>query len=181
LEIFVLAAVEAGLDTSYDLNKHADLSVGATLPLLARLKRSRLLRSKTGARRSKQYSLTDKGHSVLERSWRDLLEKIPPDFDAAVRVAYLAALMDRSLKATRQFLKAAAADRKRLSGKRQRDRERIKRESPQVAFGPGHRWLRAHSDCVRLEAEGVLLFRLADRKDLAEVLLPRTSLDRRAG
>ena len=41
LELFVLAAVRAGLDSAYDLNKGADLSVGATLPLLSRLGESR--------------------------------------------------------------------------------------------------------------------------------------------
>src|SRR5580698_8515695 len=93
LELFVLAAVQAGLDSAYDLNKSADLSVGATLPLLSRLEKAGLLRSKAAARRSKQYSVTAEGRSVLHRSWQELLEPVPREFEGILRIAYVCAFM----------------------------------------------------------------------------------------
>jgi DNA-binding PadR family transcriptional regulator len=170
LEVFVLAGVGAGLDTAYDLNRFADLSVGATLPLLARLETAGLLRSKRGPRRSKQYSLTRSGQSGLQRSWRDLLAPVPREFEAILRAAYMAGLLDPSLKTTRRFLKAAAKDRKMLADDRQHNRLAIEREAGNVKFGRGHRWLRAHSDSIRLEAESRLLSKLASSRDLAELL-----------
>jgi DNA-binding PadR family transcriptional regulator len=173
LEIFVLAAVRAGLDSAYDLNKYADISVGASLPLLIRLKGDGLLRSQAAARRSKQYSLTALGKAVLERSWRNLVAEVPREFEAILRVAYVAAIMDSTLKTTRPFLRIASSKRKQLAAERERDGKSILTESGRDNFGRGHRWLRAHSDSVRLKAEGALLSRLAGRKDLADALLPK--------
>jgi DNA-binding PadR family transcriptional regulator len=175
LEIFVLAAVRAGLDSAYDLNKSADLSVGATLPLLSRLEKAGLLRSKAAARRSKQYSVTAEGRSVLQRSWQKLLEPVPREFEAILRIAYVCAFMDGTLKIMRHFLRAAALERKLLGAERKRESESILRESVQDAFGRGHRWLRAHSDAVRLEAEAAVLSCLSTRKDLSGVLRTRHS------
>jgi DNA-binding PadR family transcriptional regulator len=174
-ELFVLAAVRAGLDSAYDLNKSADLSVGATLPLLSRLEKAGLLRSKAAARRSKQYSVTAEGRSVLHRSWQKLLEPVPREFEAILRIAYVCAFMDRTLKVMRHFLRAAAVERKLLGAERKREAESILRESVHDAFGRGHRWLRAHSDAVRLETEAGVLSRLSIRKDLCIVLRTRHS------
>jgi DNA-binding PadR family transcriptional regulator len=175
LELFVLAAVRAGLDSAYDLNKSADLSVGATLPLLSRLEKAGLLRSKAAARRSKQYSVTAEGRSVLQRSWQKLLEPVPREFEAILRIAYVCAVMDGTLKVMRYFLRAAAVERKLLGAERKRKAESILRESVQDAFGRGHRWLRAYCDFVRLEAETSVLSRLGARKDLVDILRARQS------
>jgi DNA-binding PadR family transcriptional regulator len=120
LEIFVLAADRAGQDTAYDLNKTADLSVGATLPLLVRLENEHLLMGKAAARRSRQYSLTKKGRSVLRRGWEGLMCTVPSEFEAILRIAYVASIMDDSLKATRSFLKNAAQERQKLARQRNR-------------------------------------------------------------
>jgi DNA-binding PadR family transcriptional regulator len=170
LEVFVLAGVRAALDTAYDLNRFADLSVGATLPLLARLETAGLLRSKGGPRRSKQYSLTPAGRSLLQRSWRNLLEDVPREFEAILRVAYVAAVMEPSLKSTRSFLSVAAELRRNFAEARQREAQSILRETA-ADFGRGHRWLRAYSDAIRLKAEAAALSSIAVRKDLLFVLL----------
>ncbi len=169
--MFVLAAVKHGLDTAYDLNRFADLSVGATLPLMERLERSGLLRSKGGPRGSKQYSLTVAGRSLLQRSWRKLLGEIPREFEAILRIAYVAAVMDATLGPTRRFLKAAAVERRGLSHQRHREAESIVKGPGMGSFGRGHRWLRAYSDSARLGTEAVVLRNLAARKDLGDVLL----------
>jgi DNA-binding PadR family transcriptional regulator len=175
LEIFVLAAVEGGLDTAYDLNRFADLSVGATLPLMERLERSGLLRSKGGPRGSKQYSLTVAGRSQLQRSWRKLLGEIPREFEAILRIGYVAAVMDTTLGPTRRFLNAAADERQRMAERRQRQANAILKEPGQGPFGRGHRWVRAHSDSARLDTEAAVLTKLAARRDLADVLLPKSA------
>jgi DNA-binding PadR family transcriptional regulator len=175
LELFVLAAVRGGLDSAYDLHKSADLSVGATLPLLRRLEKDGLLRSKPAARRSKQYSLTSVGQSVLQHSWRKLLTPIPREFDAILRIAYVAAVMEALIKTTQLFLKSASAERRQLAAKRKQQADLILHEVGQHVFGQGHRWLRAHSDSIRLEAEASVLSRLAVRKDLSNILRPRHS------
>ena len=167
----MLAAVRAGLDTAYDLNRFADLSVGATLPLLARLKTAGLLRSKGGPRRSKQYSLTPAGRSLLYSSWRKLLDEVPREFEAILRVAYVAAVMEPSLKSTRSFLSAAAELRRNFAEGAPAKAQSILRETA-ADFGRGHRWLRAYSDAIRLKAEAAALSSIAVRKNLLSVLLP---------
>lgn len=173
LELFVLAAVRGGLDSAYDLHKSADLSVGATLPLLRRLEKDGLLQSEAAARRSKQYSLTSVGRSVLQHSWRKLLTSVPRELDAILRIAYVAAVMEAPVKATQLFLKSASVERRQLAAKRQQQAELILREAGQRVFGRGHRWLRAHSDSIRLKAEATVLSGLAVRKDLSNMLRPR--------
>ena len=172
LEIFVLAAIQAGLDSAYDLNKYADLSVGTTIPLLRRLESARLVRSKAAARQSNQYVLATPGRSILQRSWRRILSEVPRDFESILRVVYLSATRDRRLKGTRQFLKLAAADRERLANQRERHLGTIEREKTYADFGQGYRWLRTHSASVRLREEARLLLGLSTRKDLAQVLRP---------
>jgi DNA-binding PadR family transcriptional regulator len=167
----VLAAIQAGQDTAYDLNKSADLSVGATLPLLARLENEHLLLGKAAARRSRQYSLTPKGCSVLNSGWRELVLTVPREFEAILRTAYVASIMDESLRITRSFLKAAAHERQKLAKQCGRIAESILVEPDPETFGRGHRWLRAHADSVRLREEAMLLARLGNRKDLAHLLL----------
>ncbi len=167
-----MAAVEGGLDTAYDLNRFADLSVGATLPLLARLEDAGLLRSKVGPRRSKRYSATPAGRSMLKRSWRDLLDEVPREFEAILRLAYMAAVLDSSLKSAHRFLGAAAKQRQRLAETCEREAGAILAEADRAMFGRGHRWLRAYSDGARLKAEAAVLSSIAARKDLKTVLQP---------
>jgi DNA-binding PadR family transcriptional regulator len=172
LEIFVLAAVRGGLDTPYDLNKEAGLSVGATIPLLARLQKADFLQSRPAARRSRQYSLTAKGKSVLEQSRWGLLHSIPSEFEAILRVAYVAAVVDGGLNTVRTFLRAAAVQRRRLAQQRAHEAQLIAVALDSGSFGRGHRWLRAFSDSVRLRAEAAVLSKIAARRDLAALLLP---------
>ena len=175
LEFFVLAAVKGHLDTAYDLNRFADLSVGATLPLMERLERSGLLSSKGGPRGSKQYSLTVAGRSLLQRSWRKLLGEVPREFEAILRIVYVAAVMDNTLGPTRRFLRAAGNERQRMGEHRQREANAILKEPGQGPFGRGHRWLRAHSDAARFATEAAVLRKLGARKDLGGILLPKAS------
>jgi DNA-binding PadR family transcriptional regulator len=170
LEFFVLAAVRAGLDSPYDLHTRADLSVGATIPLLARLEKAGLLQGKIAARRSRQYSLTSKGSRELREGWRGLLDSVPLEFEAILRIIYIAAVMEPNAKTTRHFLKVAADQRRDLALQRARHAESLIAQKGEHEFGLGHRWLRAFSEAARLRAEAAVLSQLAVRKDLARLL-----------
>ncbi len=178
LNVFVLAAVEAGLDSAYDLHRYADLSIGTTLPLLNRLQAAGLVRSKPAARRSRQYSLTSKGRLALRRSWSNILTAVPREFDAVLRLVYISARVDPTLKTTRAFLRASGLDRNRLAAEREREYHAMEMDAGQSEFGYGHRRLRAYCDSGRLKAEATMLSQLALRKDLATVLAGERSMGR---
>jgi DNA-binding PadR family transcriptional regulator len=170
LEIFALAAVGAGLDTAYDLHTRADLSVGTVLPLLARLQEGGLVRSESAARRSRRYTLTAAGKATLRSQWPKVLETVPAEFEAILRLVYLAAILESDLKRTKTFLKSAAAERERLALAREQRAQAIAAAPTAPEFGRGHRWLRAHTDAARLRAESRVLLELAGRRDLSAVL-----------
>jgi DNA-binding PadR family transcriptional regulator len=170
LEFFVLTAVGAGLDSPYDLHTRADVSVGAAIPLLARLEKAGLLQGKEAARHSRQYSITPKGSKILREGWSELLDSVPTEFEAILRIAYIAAVMEPDAKAAKRFLKAAAEQRKQLASQRARKAESIGSAKDRNEFGHGHRWLRAVSDSFRLRAESGVLLRIATRKNLSKLL-----------
>src|ERR1051326_3610450 len=90
LELFVLAMVQLGLETPYDLKAKAGLSLGSTIPLLARLTETGLLKASDPDRRnSRKYSVTREGASALRHGWKAMLTG-DTDTDSALRIAYLA-------------------------------------------------------------------------------------------
>jgi DNA-binding PadR family transcriptional regulator len=91
LDLFVLALIESGISTPYELQKSAGLSPGATIPALQRLLEGGFLRSgKPGARGRIVHSITPAGGKFLKSGWRILLEDGPSgDLDADLRVALL--------------------------------------------------------------------------------------------
>lgn len=90
-----------------------------------------------------------------------------------LRVAYVAATMDTTLKSTIGFLKSAAVQQRRLSVQRKREADEILREPDPQRFGRGHRWMRAVSDAERLRAEATALSRIAARRDLEAIFLSK--------
>jgi len=91
LDVFVLALIEAGVSTPYELQKSAQLSQGATSPVLERLLESRLiLAGQRGPRGRVRYKVSAAGKRYLARQWRVLLDAGPVgDIDADLRVALL--------------------------------------------------------------------------------------------
>src|ERR1022692_2910308 len=75
LDLFVLALIDGGVSTPYELQKAAGLSQGATIPALQRLLEARLVRQgKPGARGRTDYKVSAAGNRALKAGRRPLIE-----------------------------------------------------------------------------------------------------------
>jgi DNA-binding PadR family transcriptional regulator len=92
LDLFILALIDGGVSTPYELQKAAGLSQGATIPALQRLLEARLVRQgKPGARGRTDYKVSAAGKKLLRDGWLPLIEAGPSgDVDSDLRVALLA-------------------------------------------------------------------------------------------
>jgi DNA-binding PadR family transcriptional regulator len=111
LDLFVLALIESGISTPYDLQRGANLSPGATIPALQRLLESGSVRQgKPGPRGRTEHRITPAGKKLLKTGWRTLLEDGPSgDLDADLRVALLALSVGKERRLAANFLKQSAA------------------------------------------------------------------------
>jgi DNA-binding PadR family transcriptional regulator len=91
LDLFVLALIDSGISTPYELQKAAGLSPGATIPALQRLLETGCVRQgKPGPRGRTDHKITPAGKKLLKHAWRALLDDGPSgDLDADLRVALL--------------------------------------------------------------------------------------------
>jgi DNA-binding PadR family transcriptional regulator len=110
LDLFVLALIDGGVSTPYELQKAAGLSQGATIPALQRLLEARFVRQgKPGARGRTDYKVTAAGRKVLKAGWLPLVEAGPSgDVDSDLRVALLAILGDGDSRVAVEFLRESA-------------------------------------------------------------------------
>ena len=92
LDLFVLALIDGGVSTPYELQKAAGLSQGATIPALQRLLEARLVRQgRPGPRGRTDYKVTAAGRKTAKAGWLPLVEAGPSgDIDSDLRVALLA-------------------------------------------------------------------------------------------
>lgn len=91
LDLFILALIDGGVSTPYELQKAASLSQGATIPALHRLLEARFVRQgKPGARGRTDYKATAAGKKLVRNGWLPLIEAGPSgDLDSDLRVALL--------------------------------------------------------------------------------------------
>ena len=110
LDLFILALVERGISTPYELQSTAGLSQGATLPALQRLLEGRLVRQgRPGARGRTDYKVTAAGKRTLKNGWLPLIEAGPSgNLDSDLRVALLAVLGSGDHLMAADFLRKAA-------------------------------------------------------------------------
>jgi DNA-binding PadR family transcriptional regulator len=110
LDLFVLALIDSGVSTPYELQKTAGLSQGATIPALQRLLDARLVRQgKPGARGRTAYQATAAGKRLLKDGWLALIEEGPSgDIDSDLRVALLALLGGGDRWQAADFLRQSA-------------------------------------------------------------------------
>ena len=110
LDLFVLALIDSGVSTPYELQKAAGLSQGATVPALQRLLDARLVRQgKPGARGRTAYQATAAGKRLLKDGWLALIEEGPSgDIDSDLRVALLALLGGGDRWQAADFLRQSA-------------------------------------------------------------------------
>ena len=110
LDLFVLALIDGGVSTPYELQKAAGLSQGATIPALQRLLDARLVRQgKPGPRGRTDYKVTAAGKRLLKDGWLALIEDGPSgDVDSDLRVALLALLGGGDRRLAADFLRQSA-------------------------------------------------------------------------
>ena len=110
LDLFVLALIDSGISTPYELQKTAGLSQGATIPALQRLLEARLVRQgKPGPRGRTAYQVIATGKRLLKNGWVALIEEGPSgDVDSDLRVALLALLGGSDRRLAADFLRQSA-------------------------------------------------------------------------
>jgi len=110
LDQFVLALIDSGVCTPYDLQKAAGLSQGATIPALQRLLEARLVRQgRPGTRGRTDYQVTAAGKRLLKDGWLALIKGGPSgDVDSDLRVALLALLGGAERRLAANFLRQSA-------------------------------------------------------------------------
>ena len=110
LDLFVLALIDSGVSTPYELQKTAGLSQGATIPALQRLLDTRLVRQgKPGARGRTDYQVTAAGNRLLKDGWLALIDAGPSgDVDSDLRVALLALQGGGDRRLATDFLRQSA-------------------------------------------------------------------------
>lgn len=150
LEVFILALISQGHQTTYDLQTAAGLSLGATVPALARLSEEKLVNKKIDGRRH-EFSLTKAGEKVM-REWQLPSGRLGSDFDDLLRTAFLCALLQRDAVAAAESLAQAARARDRAAEDR-RDEVGRTRLDPKHMDAEAYRWMRLISDQHRLAAE----------------------------
>lgn len=107
LELFVLALIDDGVSTPYELQQAAGLSPGATIPVLRRLLEAGLsLVGKGGARGRMSYKVSAAGRQRLKRGWKDLITAGPiRNLDANLRVALLVFFIGGNRRLAVEFLR----------------------------------------------------------------------------
>jgi DNA-binding PadR family transcriptional regulator len=114
LDLFVLALIETGITTPYELQISAGLSPGATIPALRRLVAGGWASpAKPGPRGRTEHRLTAAGRRHLESGWRQLIEDGPSgDGDADLRVALLALFVGADRRLATEFLRRSAENKR---------------------------------------------------------------------
>jgi DNA-binding PadR family transcriptional regulator len=157
LETFLLALIEAGVRTPYDMMSKAGVSLGSSLPALNRLSKAGLLQVSPGpARRIRVFTPTEKGLEALERERQNQLKSTPHDLDSILRTASLVWVDGKECN---RFLKEAGA-RLKLRLKKQRDSAKAT-ANVKSALQDRYRWLRRSIEVTRREAEIAALFDLS--------------------
>jgi DNA-binding PadR family transcriptional regulator len=161
LELFILAMVQLGLATPYELKTKAGLSLGSTVPALARLLEDGLVKaSEEGARKSRKFSITTKGSKKLAREWAGHLATDQTDLDSILRIAYLAWLHG-DMKACQEFMKRSADGLRGWAGSIRAEAERMAGKVGTEPDCNAFLWMRKHCEAVRADADAAALTELS--------------------
>lgn len=172
LEVFILALIREGFLTTYDLQRGAGLSLGATVPALNRLSDAKLVSRKVVGRRH-EFALTRGGEQVL-RDWKPPVGRSTTDYDDLLRTAYLSAYLLRKPIVGAEILRQAARARSRAAEDRADDLRGTTVDARQ--FEAAYQWMRLVSEKHRLIAEGEALEIIATQmeKSNRKVAKPRS-------
>jgi DNA-binding PadR family transcriptional regulator len=179
LELFVLALVQGGHSTPYELKTRAGLSLGSTVPVLARLETDGLVKaSEPGLRRSRKYSITAKGAKVLAHGWPEQLATRSNDVDSILRIAYLAWLKGDKT-ACAKFLERSAENLRGWAGSLSAEADRLSASIGENPDGDAYMWLRTYCEAARAETDAAALVDLSDRITKKVETKRRTPIPRR--
>jgi DNA-binding PadR family transcriptional regulator len=160
LDLFLLALIGQGISTPYDFLAKADLSPGATLPVLKRLQERGLVhRGETGARRRSAYQVTTKGQRHLATAASSLLDSEPSDIEASFRVAVIALVSGAKRDHVAEFLRHAAEVRRETSTETEVPSRPSSGRSKDCAGW--YRFMKVSYSRARLDAEANVLIDLA--------------------
>lgn len=179
LELFVLAMLRQGLATPYELKTKAGLSLGSTVPVLARLESDALVKaSEEGARRSRKFSIAAKRDKALTQGWAEQLAAEHTDLDSILRVACLAWLHGDA-KACQEFMKRSAGNLRGWAGSRAAEAERLAAKIGGKPDGDAFLWLRTHCEALRAGTDAAALLELSGRINQKVAKKRRTAMPRR--
>lgn len=152
LDLFILALVQRGCATPYELKTKAGISIGSSAPVLERLAKDGLLKkSDPGVHDRIQFAITKSGEKRLESGWQSLLATRPTDPDAILRIIYLAWALGRQ-DATAKFIASAVDTLQNASATRRAEATQLEVASRDV--GPAaFRWLKTRFEAARLAAQ----------------------------
>ncbi len=157
LDLYLLILIESGSATSYSMQQHGGISLGASIPALRRMLDAGLvLKSKPGKRGRRDFSLTSDGIRAM-KSWRvtvdTFLKGSVRDSENVCRaVSVCLAHKDRKLAAF--ILRHASGEQKSIN------RERFL-WSPGDSAAGFYVQLRRHLEKARIEAERTQLLKLS--------------------
>lgn len=156
LDLFILALVQRGCATAYDLKSQAGISVGSSTPVLDRLEQSGLLKgSDPGVRGRRQFAITKSGSARLESGWKALLSTRPTDPDAVLRITYLAWALGRQ-GVVYDFIEASAATLEKAAATRRAEASQLEPPAANLG-GEAFRWLKSSFEAARLGAQSKAL------------------------
>ena len=165
LELFILALVEKGLTTPYQLMTKAGISLGSSLPALRRLREAELIsQSKTMARGAKKFTILPAGRKALVEGLKNQLSSHPTDLESMLRIACLAS-MNGSERDYRRVLNESAASLRSQSKRAMAEATELASRMSDRNRGENFRWLRVHLEAHRLQAEAQALESLSMRKN----------------
>ncbi len=165
LDLFVLALLNEGIATPYELKQAAGLSPGATIPVLRRLvDRGMVSVGKAGPRGRTGHRITAGGRRFLKTGWRELVDDGPSgDLDADLRVALLALVVGNDRRMAQDFLKQSAARKLEETSKR----EEVEGTASLPPLAQWYRGLRSTSAKTLVQGESAAALAMAKA-------LPRT-------
>ncbi|HYD16500.1 MAG TPA: PadR family transcriptional regulator [Candidatus Nanoarchaeia archaeon] len=154
LEVFILALISQGLNTTYAFQSEVGLSLGASVPALKRLEEAGLVTRKISGRRH-EFTLTRAGKTTLA-SWNVDQRRFPTEFEDVLRTAFLNALGDKKDCVSDLFQQAAKA-RRRAAEELEEEAERLQKDIGIKFDLRAYQWLRTRAEATRLAAEQALL------------------------
>ena len=162
LDLFILALVQRGCATPYDLKAKAGISIGSSAPVLERLADDgQLKKSGRGIRDKVQFSVTKLGEKKLGKGWQALLATRPTDPDAILRIVFLAwALGEQDV--LEEFIDSAADSLRNAAAVRRAEAGQVKAACLGVG-AEAFRWLKTSLEAARIAAQSKELKELGEQ------------------